>query len=402
MRFRSFLFVVSLVLLLGLIGQSQAQAPTFSTPFQVAADAFQADIALDNAGNILIVASDIKARGEIVFFKSTDGGATFSAPINISNNPGWSLQPVIATTQTGPAKIYVVWLDETPKNPDIFFSSSSDGGKTFTAPINISNNSGSSGRAQLAFGEQVLDDNFDLAIDDAGTIYVAWSDDTSGDWELLFSKSTDGGKTFSKPVNLPKGDTSPRLPDIAIYKGTIYVAWADLSKESGDISFSKSTDGGQTWSAPINISNNKGFSDAPDIAIDKDGNIYVVFDDATTKKSQILFSRSTDGGNTFSAPMAIANPARDNGFPNIVIDSKGNIFVAYYEYPPTGSNVKGSYNYSTDAGQTFVGFANIPGAEYVTEAPIELVADGVGNIYMTWTKVSQRRGFVFFLKATLP
>jgi len=54
---------------------------------------------------------------EIFFRKSTDGGASFDATVNLSNNVGGSFDPQIAVSGNN---VYVVWVDITP-GLDIFF-----------------------------------------------------------------------------------------------------------------------------------------------------------------------------------------------------------------------------------------------------------------------------------------
>ena len=55
----------------------------------------------------------------------------------------------------------------------------------------------------------------------------------------------------------------------------------------------------QQFSTPKNVSNNADYSFTPQIAVDAAGNIYMAWEDDTANNSNILFSRSTDGGVTF-------------------------------------------------------------------------------------------------------
>ena len=81
---------------------------------------------------------------DIFFAASTNNGTSFGTPINISNNIGISVLPQIATSGS---KVYVVWLDDTPGNSDIFVITNA---QPFGTPINISNNQGSSHNQQIA------------------------------------------------------------------------------------------------------------------------------------------------------------------------------------------------------------------------------------------------------------
>src|SRR2546426_153968 len=74
----------------------------------------------------------------------------------------------------------------------------------------------------------------------------------------------------------------------------------------------------QQFSTPKNVSNNSDFSFTPQLAVDQGGNIYMVWEDDTNTNSNILFSGSTDGGATFSAPKNISNSSGFSFNPRIL------------------------------------------------------------------------------------
>ena len=47
-------------------------------------------------------------------------------------------------------------------------------------------------------------------------VYVVWHDDTPGNLEILYKKSTDGGTNFDATVNLSNNAGSPNNADIAV------------------------------------------------------------------------------------------------------------------------------------------------------------------------------------------
>ena len=67
----------------------------------------------------------------------------------------------------------------------------------------------------------------------------------------------------------------------------------------------KSTDGGNSFGKILNISSNLGFSDSPSISA-YNSNVYVVWDDNSSGNYEIYFANSTDGGNTFSRPINLS------------------------------------------------------------------------------------------------
>src|SRR6266849_6536465 len=105
-----------------------AQAQVFSTPKNISnntGSSLLPRIAVDSRGNINMVwQNDTSGNFNIFFSRSTDGGATFSTPTNLSNSPDQSTSPLVAVDSSG--NINVVWNS----NPVLFFSRSSDGGAT--------------------------------------------------------------------------------------------------------------------------------------------------------------------------------------------------------------------------------------------------------------------------------
>jgi hypothetical protein len=135
----------------------------------------------------------------------------------------------------------------------IAFVSSSDGGATFSTPKLISGN--------VLYGQGSRP-----VVGPDGTLYVFWDAatrlaSTDSTWMV---KSTDGGATWSKPVAVaPLIDSSP-LHDTAFRvnsfpaaaaapNGDLYATWTTVIDGASTAVYSKSTDGGATWSAPAPV-----------------------------------------------------------------------------------------------------------------------------------------------------
>jgi hypothetical protein len=193
-------------------------------------------------------------NGEILYRRSTDGGATFGSTINLSNDARDSLEPAIAASGNN---VYVVWRDEFQPTDfviEIFYKRSMDEGTNFGDTVNISNNGGSS-----AFPDVAASGN---------NVYVMWSDSSFGNDEILYRRSTDGGMTFGPIDNLSNNAGFSNFPAIAALENNVYVVWQDQDSISGDneILFRKSTDGGSNFGDTVNLSNKQGNQGQPDIA----------------------------------------------------------------------------------------------------------------------------------------
>ncbi len=160
--------------------------------------------------------------------------------------------------------------------------------------------------------------------------------------------STDGGVTWLSAGTLPGTCCDPAMEWSA--DGT--VAYAATLPSSGGLraGLFRSTNNGQTWGSVIVVSS--GSSDKEWIHVDKSPssayleNVYLTWHQSNT----MFFSRSTDKGLTWSAPISFPTAAKGIGS-DITTDSAGNI---YYIWPSSGSTTKNIYMVkSTDGGATF-------------------------------------------------
>jgi len=220
--------------------------------------------------------------------------------------------------------IYVTWTQfdqygtsNPEKYSNIMFSKSTDGGASWASALQINEIS----------GDCVDSDNTTEgavpAVGPEGQIYVAWA----GPAGLVFDRSLDGGQTWLDEdifiSDQPGGwaydvsgifrcnglpvtccDVSTNSP----HKGTIYVNWTDQRNgdSNPDVWIAKSVDGGDTWSEPILVNDDN--TDRAQffswMTIDQaNGDVYVVFYDRrnyNNANTDVYLARSTDGGQTFS------------------------------------------------------------------------------------------------------
>jgi hypothetical protein len=232
--------------------------------------------------------------------------------------------------------------------------------------------------------------NQQVAEDAAGNIYVVWEDDsftTPYPQIILFSRSTDGGATFSPPKPLSNRSGFASNPRICVDgQGGINVVWQDnaTAKLNSDVFFSRSADGGLNFSNPMNLSsaNDPGDSTNPQIAADAAGNIYVVWEGDSIHLG-IFLSRSTDGGASFSTPLTSLAPSSTSSLgPQIAVGADGSINVVWQGTLNVQSII--SFSRSVDHGATFSNPPTNISKDSGNSSSPQIALDSSGNINVVW------------------
>ncbi len=327
---------------------------TFTAPLiipsnmQDTADNNNIQMGVDGSGNInLLWHRELTPTGTVpnsFFSHSTDGGATFSAEVNPSG--ATSAQLIVHPD----GKIAIVWFDQTTSN--LLTVSSSDG-VNFSAPTTVWTAVGNPMDLIVASGPQ-------------GQIYLFWTQVvTMTNCSILFSSSVDGN-TFTPAAAISGGAGSCNQTQSALVdsKGNIIVAW---DADGASVFFSHSTNGGASFSTPISIPTTANPL-SPQLAVSPDGTIYIVW----VSSSRESFARSVDGGATFSPspPSFVLGQFA-------VVDSCDNVTVI-----GTGNQGRVEYQRSTDGGATFAAPVVISDLTFNYEEQITL--DKSGNVHIVW------------------
>ena len=281
--------------------------------------AFLCYIAFDKLGTMNYWAHGATRNG-IFVRRSSDGGKTWDSTaatvIAHNSDPGIPFEDkpyiVADTTRSRYAgTLYVGWTQFSLQKSIILFSRSTDGGVTWSKPIEISTHEG------LPRDETGSVEGFSGAVGGDGTVYVAWADGS----EIAFASSRDGGQTFSRSRSILH--TAPSyfdvfrvsrgngFPQIGIDPRTnrLFVVWADYRNGDIDVFSSTSTNKGKSWSAAVRVNSDPVHNGADQfmqwLAVDSiDGSANVIFYDRRTdpenRKATIVLARSTDGGHSFT------------------------------------------------------------------------------------------------------
>jgi hypothetical protein len=323
---------------------------------------------------------------DIYFASSTNGGLSWRHP-NIKVSTGTmgmdQRNPTLAVSPDG--DIYLAWQDRRTLQHDIYFASSRDGGSTWTDP-NIMINSDSSAEDQKVPA---------IAVDPAGIVYVAWEDNREDPSAIYIARSINGGETWTDPnvkITTRSSLVGESNPDIAVDEdGVVYAVWEDAREVVLQIYFARSDDGGRTWSdpsvkvTPWEMGDNQHF---PAIAVGPEGNIYVVLQDGRFGDSDIYFSRSTDGGDAWSPEEIRINTDgvadTNQTDPDIAVDLSGTIHVTWEDHRETVGDIY--HAVSSDNGLTWTD----PNTLITTDSSDseqgkpQIALDSHANAYLVW------------------
>lgn len=273
-------------------------------------------------------------------------------------------------------------------------TSSSTFGPVTGMGASYSTNNGLTWSANVQISSSANDDK-NLAVSNnvapyLGQSYMAWTrfitGTTANGW---FSRTTDGGVTWSAPLQLnttPAGHFAQGhdLGQVGP-AGQVYVCWTagvSSSPYTEDyVGFAVSTNGGTSFTTTENaydVNGTRSFSfngwgirtnSFPRMSVDRSGGvrngwIYIVTDESglapAGSDADVIVHRSTNGGTTWSAGFRANQDALNNGkvqfFPCIGVDELGGVDVIYFDnrnFPSVGDSCSVYMSRSTDGGTTW-------------------------------------------------
>ncbi|MEQ8764333.1 MAG: sialidase family protein [Planctomycetota bacterium] len=262
--------------------------------------------------------------------RSFDGGRTVPSWVQAVGSPPGGFQDkqlIVTDLSSSPLRgtLYMAWtrIANSYTTHTIHVVTSFDQGATWTTPVRVSESQVSTAAAP--------------AVGPNGELYVAWLDYSTS--KLQVDVSHDGGLTFGTDVDvasvalisgIPNGsfraNSNPSLGvDISggPFDGNVYVCWGNNQGTHTDVLFSRSTDGGVTWSPPL-VVNDDGTSRSqwfPWLDVDPNGNVNIGFydrrEDVNDRRIGFWVARSSDGGVSFQPNVRVAEQTFDpSTYPN--------------------------------------------------------------------------------------
>jgi hypothetical protein len=302
-------------------------------------------------------------------YVSTNGGLNWYGTDLMPNEPANTSDPAPAIDKNG---VFIFTSLNTNGTAFMYGTYSTNYGVNWSTPYTIY---GSSSDKNLSCSDDVPSSPY------YGRTYTAWTM-WSGAYPIGVSYTTNGGVSWSTAQAINNPTIMSQGADIVVGPGgAVYACWSKQSSGSVGIGFSKSTNGGVSWTAnetiyatgPMRITPFNGWglrvNDFPRIACDKSGGtrngwIYIVECEKglapAGSDADVILHKSTDGGTTWSAGIRVNQDAANNGkvqwFPTVCVDPGGGVNVLYYDnrnYPSVGDSCETYMSRSLDGGTTW-------------------------------------------------
>ncbi|MCR4299576.1 MAG: glycoside hydrolase [Gallionella sp.] len=326
-------------------------------------------------------------RGQHIYVSySDDRGVTRSVPVKVNAEPEYFLgdgenRPKIIVRK---GVIYVSYTQglAKPMSGDIRFSRSTDGGKSFSAPITVNDN------------REIISHRFDsMAVNDKGHVYIAWLDkrdqsaaDKKGEKytgsAIYYAMSDDGGASFRRNVKIADHVCECcRTASALDADGYPVVVWRHVYDTNIRDHALVKLDGKMT---PVRLSHENWNvagcpHHGPSLSIAADSIYHATWFNNAPERHGLFYAHSTDQGKTFSAPLNFGNPEAQPAHP-YVLSLGSRVYLVWKEFDGENTAILGMN--SSDGGKSWSAPGKLASTSDVSDWPLLISANN--QVYLSW------------------
>jgi hypothetical protein len=211
-----------------------------------------------------------------------------------------------------------------------------------------------------------------LLQDSTGRIWLAWgcaTAETTLTGAVYYRTTDNGGQSWSSTRRLTDLPADGNIPSIIQVSTEIWIVFKSHALSgNGDVWYVKTNDGGASWSEPIRLTSSPAEEFTPDAMIDSTGKIWVVWTrdagSGSPRPQDIYYKTSIDNGASWSLDVQLTSEQYQETHTHIVEDVHGKILVFYQYFDGANSTIW--YKTTSDRGDTW-------------SDPQELATDNISN-----------------------
>lgn len=317
------------------------------------------------------------ATQDIYCSRSTNNARAWSNPIRIDLGEAANLHdselPKVRFTANGTA--LAVWEENRDGFPlgsdkdDVYYNRSTNGGSTWM-PAALPLNTGSAGSDVSSEINRVWLDV------DGNNVNVTWEEKPEGGRDRIwYTRSEDSGATWTDPAQLTSGGSDVDEPKVRGVGDRVHIAYIDDATGDDDVYYLRSGNGGTTWAPPVLIETDvAGDVDALRLYVDGVSLVAVWLDDDPTLPGEqsVHAVVSTDGGLSWGtevdlSPQVSGQAGADADWPNAAV--RGNqMFVVFSD---DAEDVAGGGSGGDGGNQCYVSRSLDGGQSWTLETPLE-------------------------------
>ena len=281
----------------------------------------------------------------------------------------------------GSGQLHLLWMDDSTGQANPYYVRSENGGSSWSIREVITNSPRASSQGSLAVGSDSI-------------AHGSWWEMISGSppqFELLYARRSAEGWVVHETVVITESDIQE--PSIVDAGDSVHVVWSNKLAKHSDLFYSRRTESGGTWAAPVFAADTAQSSLHPRMTADGDGNLHVVWQENTFPNEIMYISGTVEADHTtWSDPITVsAKIGITATSPHIAVGLDRMAHVVFGVDVPGQQNVQDVYHASFPIGNTDdISPTPIPGSrveisqQLPNYASPSVALDESGDLQVAW------------------